>query len=146
MVFNGSKKLKIPTNLKLTILGKLQSDPCKRRQSSAALSFIEITKIINLLTWRGEESAACLAHFYRIESNKDDSLTSRVEYDLEFSKTWQGGSRKCSESNVLTENNQSNVCPARLFQRLMSKMESNIKTNILLFKSSLEIRKWSLVW
>uniref|UniRef100_A0A6P7GD95 Uncharacterized protein LOC114340821 n=1 Tax=Diabrotica virgifera virgifera TaxID=50390 RepID=A0A6P7GD95_DIAVI len=80
-----------------SIRRKLQSDPCKRKQSSEALSAVEITKMINLwnedtpeglqrkfyhitaveLAWRGGEVAACLTDFFRIETNNDDSVTNR---------------------------------------------------------------------
>uniref|UniRef100_A0A6P7G1I6 Uncharacterized protein LOC114333242 n=1 Tax=Diabrotica virgifera virgifera TaxID=50390 RepID=A0A6P7G1I6_DIAVI len=139
-----------------SIRRKLQSDPCKRKQSSEALSVVEITKMITLwnedtpeglqrkfyhiiaveLAWRGGEVAACLTDFFRIETNNDGSVTNRVQYNPVFSKTCQGGSRRCTDSKFLIENNDSNVCPVRLFKKLLSKRGPNIKTDRLFLRTN----------
>lgn len=144
----------------------LQSDACKRKQSSVALSSIELSKMINFwnentpeglqrkfyhiaaveLAWRGGEASACLTDFFHTETNNDDSLTNRIEYNPIFSKTCQGGSGFCTDSKYLVKNNDTNVCPVRLFKKLISKRGSNIKSKRLFMRPNRYWKKETDHW
>lgn len=137
----------------------LQIDPTKRKTSSVPLSSTEMNKIINFwdentplgllrkfyhiaaveLAWRGGEAVACLVEYFHIEKNNDGSPTNRVEYNPVFSKTCQGGSKNCASSKWLVQNSDSNICPVRLFLKLLSKRGKNIKTHRLFLKPN---RHW----
>ena len=54
----------------------------------------------------------------------------RIEYNSIFSKTTQGGSKKLSDSKWLITNfDNSQMCPVRLFKKLMEKRGNLIQTD-----------------
>ncbi|XP_068912445.1 uncharacterized protein [Tenebrio molitor] len=127
----------------------LQADVSKRKVSSAALRNEEYLKMVKLwdeetphglqhqfflivareLAWRGNEAANCLVSFFREERNNFGDLTGRLEYNPIFSKTHQGGCHSLSESKWLVPNMSSDLCPVRLFKKLLSKRSDRIKTD-----------------
>lgn len=127
----------------------LQKHPEKHKQSSVALSNTELLQIFNYwdedtpcglqrkffhvasyeLAWRGGEATKCLVHYFKKETDIKRLNTGRIEYNPIFTKTAQGGAQRCANSKWLTPNiNNPDICPVRLFEKLMSKREENIKT------------------
>lgn len=129
---------------------ELQSKPDKRKTSATALTKEEIIKMMNLwdentpnglqkkffhiaafeLAWRGGEAAQCKIHYFKTEKNNDGTSTGRLEYNSIFSKTAQGGDKKLNDSKWLTENKENpDLCPVRLFYKILSKRGPNILTD-----------------
>lgn len=82
------------------------------------------------LAWRGGEAAQCKIHYFKTEKNNDGTSTGRLEYNSIFSKTAQGGDKKLNDSKWLTENKENpDLCPVRLFYKILSKRGPNILTD-----------------
>lgn len=128
----------------------LQKEPEKRKQSSASLSKGEILDIIKLydentpsglqkkfyhiasyeLAWRGGEGSQCLVHYFKDETNNAGLTTTRIEYNPIFSKTAQGGAKRCADSKWLIPHTENpDICPVRLLNKLLSKRNASIKTD-----------------
>lgn len=126
---------------------QLQSCPEKRKLSSKALSTEELLKMIQSydeetpdgaqkkffhlcsyeLAWRGNEAVNCKIHFFQKEFNNMGEFTGRIEYNSIFSKTTQGGSKSLASSKWLVRNlSNEDLCPVRLFLKLMEKRGPNI--------------------
>lgn len=89
------------------------------------------------LAWRGNEAVACELDYFQHETNNDNSLSSRIEYNPIFSKTAQGGCKNLCQSKWLIPNkSRENLCPVRLFNKMMSKRGSNITTRRLFLTPS----------
>lgn len=59
-----------------------------------------------------------------------NNFLGRMEYNPVFTKTTQGGAKKCAESKWLAPNEVNpNVCPVRLFKKIKSKRGPNITTD-----------------
>lgn len=129
---------------------ELQKLPEKRKLSSSALDKSEILKMAKSwdendpeglqkkffhiasfeLAWRGGEAPNCKIHFFKKEILNDGTTTGRIEYNSIFSKTAQGGSKKCSESKWLTMNKADpDICPVRLFNKMIEKRPKHINTD-----------------
>lgn len=81
------------------------------------------------LAWRGNEAVFCLTDYFHEEKQNDGSSTGRIEYNPIFTKTTQGGAHKTAESKWLVRNiGNPDLCPVRLFTKLMSKRGDSIKT------------------
>jgi hypothetical protein len=64
--------------------------------------------------WRGGEATYCLLHYFTEETDNSGRFTGRLEYNLLFSKTDQGGSKRLSQSKFLITNaTNTNICPVR---------------------------------
>lgn len=121
---------------------QLQTIPEKRKISCVAVSQPDIIKMAKLwceetpeglqkkfyhiaayeLAWRGGEAANCKVYHFKEETGHDGKYTNRIEYNPIFSKTTQGGSKKCMNSKWLTKNeNDESVCPVILFRNLIKK-------------------------
>jgi hypothetical protein len=73
--------------------------------------------------------SASIYHFKK-ETNNSGNLTTRIEYNTVFNKTNQGGDKTCCASKWLIPNAvDPNVCPVRLFLKLMGKRSNNVKTD-----------------
>ncbi|XP_031341004.1 uncharacterized protein LOC116169118 [Photinus pyralis] len=56
------------------------------------------------LAWRGNEGLTTLVHHFKEELGNDGIYTGRIEYNPVFTKTTQGGERKCANSkNIKTD-------------------------------------------
>lgn len=128
---------------------QLQKIPEKRKTSAAPLSIEEIKNIAlsydedtpdglqkkfyqlasTELAWRGNEGSACLVDYFQKETGNDGSETGRILYNPIFSKTAQGGSKNLTQNKWLIPNNTEELCPVRLFNKLISKRTANITTN-----------------
>ncbi|KAH0812938.1 hypothetical protein GEV33_009853 [Tenebrio molitor] len=107
----------------------LQTDPKKRKLSSAAISKQEMERMVEMcdentptglqkkffliagyeLAWRGEAGASCLHHFSEEKNNEG-----RIEYNPVFTKTCQGGAKKLADSKwLITNANSPEICPVR---------------------------------
>jgi hypothetical protein len=112
----------------------LQTNPTKRKHSSASLTTEELSKMIEIwdentpnglqrklfhivgyeLAWRGGEASTCCIQHFIEEKDKNGARTGRVEYNPVFSKTSQGGSKKLADSKWLVENKDNpDICPVR---------------------------------
>lgn len=132
---------------------KLQMDVSKRKKSSSALSTADYSKMVHLwdedtpeglqkkfffivaheLAWRGGEGVNCCIHYFIEEMDKGYS-TGRIEYNPVFSKTTQGGSKKLADSKFLIKNVANpEMCPVRLFKKLMEKRSMCLITTDRLF-------------
>ncbi|KAJ3622485.1 hypothetical protein MTP99_002992 [Tenebrio molitor] len=90
---------------------KLQALPEKRTSSAAALSEKEYKKIVQVFD---EESPEGLQKkFFLIAS-----------YEL----AWRGGAKRLTESKWLIPNENAELCPVRLYHKLLSKRGNNVKT------------------
>lgn len=97
------------------------------------------------LAWRGGEAAACVVDYFKEELDNSGSFTGRLEYNTVFSKTFQGGThfkifffhfycmliflgnQRCATSKwLITNHENSNLCPVRLFKKMILKRGSNI--------------------
>lgn len=128
---------------------KLQGNLEKRKESSVALTQSEIVNMalawdentpIGLLkrffhiaayelAWRGGEAANCKIYYFREEKSNNGDLTGRIEYNTVFSKTCQGGSKRCCDSKWLIRNTENpNICPVRLFYKILSHRLNHIST------------------
>lgn len=137
---------------------QLQAIPEKRRNSSTALTSIDLDNIIKSwdedtpnglqrkffhiaaveLAWRGGEAVACMTKFFSEEINNDGTPTGRLQYNPIFTKTTQGGSQKTCEPKWLATNVfNKEKCPVRLFKKLMSKRGPNIKSDRLFLTPNL---------
>lgn len=129
---------------------ELQRCVDKRKQSAAALEEEEYTRIIDScdektplglqmkffhissyeLAWRGGEGVNCLLHYFRKEINNAGEETGRLEYNPIFSKTCQGGNKKCTDTKWLTPNIENpDRCPIRLYNELILQRGQNITTD-----------------
>lgn len=129
---------------------QLQSCLQKRKLSSKALSTEELMKIIQSyneenpdelqkkffhlcsfeLAWRGNEAVNCKVQYFQKEFDVMGLFTGRIEYNSVFSKTAQGGSKGLTNSKWLVKNSSNiNLCPVRLFLKLMEKRGPNITTD-----------------
>lgn len=129
---------------------RLQNDLAKRKESSVALTKSEIDNMalawdentpIGLLkkffhvvayelAWRGGEAANCKVHYFKEEKFNNGELTGRIEYNTVFSKTCQGGSKKCCDSKWLIKNRENpDICPVRLFYKILSHRPNHISTD-----------------
>lgn len=128
---------------------ELQRLPEKRKVSASALTVEEIKTIaLNYdentpdglqkkfyqiaapeLAWRGNEATYCLLDYFQEEYNNDGSYTGRIEYNTVFSKTAQGGDKSLAKSKWLIPNQENeDLCPVRLFRKMLSKRTENITT------------------
>lgn len=126
---------------------QLQSEPNKRKLSAVAFTSNESTcmqtfwdednpyglqkKFFNIvateLAWRGNEAAFALTHYFKRITDHYGNDTGRIEYNPIFTKTTQGGASRCANSKWLTQNvNNINVCPVRLFNKLMNKRPNHV--------------------
>jgi hypothetical protein len=128
---------------------ELQANPDKRKLSSSILSpdnYVSMIKVCNEhtpdglqkkfyiiaaheLAWRGGEGVQCLTTFFKEELQMDGTLSNRIEYNPIFSKNAQGGSKKCADSKWLTFNKNEDICPIRLYRKLMEKRTNITKTD-----------------
>lgn len=128
----------------------LQADPQKRMQSATALEKTDIDEMVKIhdedtpdglqkklfliisveLAWRGGEGASAMVYHFKEETGNDGKPTGRIEYNPIFTKTTQGGDKKCASSKwlIINEENPAN-CPVRLFEKLISKRGDNVKTD-----------------
>lgn len=125
---------------------KLQAEPETRKRSSNAFTKEELMEMVESysednpdglqkkffhlcsfeLAWRGNEAANCDINYFKKEYDNKGNFTGRVEYHPIFSKTTQGGSKALSGSKWLVRNNaNNNLCPVRLFLKIIEKRESN---------------------
>lgn len=82
------------------------------------------------LAWRGGEGSMALIHHFREEKKNDGESAGRIQYNPIFTKTTQGGDKKCADSKWLTENREfSDKCPVRLFRKLQEKRNRKTKTD-----------------
>lgn len=62
------------------------------------------------------------------EIDNEGNFTGRIEYNPVFSKTAQGGSKKLTDCKWLVTNDiNPEVCPVRLFKKLLDKRGNHIK-------------------
>lgn len=129
---------------------ELQAVPGARKESSTGLTRQEIEKMAfsldentpdglqrkffhiaaSELAWRGNEAVFLLLEYFKEEKYNNGSSTGRLEYNPIFSKTAQGGASRTCESKWLVKNLVNpDLCPIRLYFKLMSKRGENIKTN-----------------
>ena len=129
---------------------KLQTDPSKRKASSAALSNEEYNSILNMwdedtpeglqrkffhvssreLAWRGGEGCSASVKYFVEEKDSKGGFTGRIEYNPLFSKTTQGGAKKLADSKwLITNSSKPEVCPVRLFQKLIQKRGDTVTTD-----------------
>ena len=129
---------------------KLQRDPLKRKVSASALTSDEYKKIIEMwdentpdglqrkffhivsheLAWRGGEGYSACIQYFKEETDNFGNPKGRIEYNPIFSKTTQGGSKKLSDSKWLITNfDNPQMCPVRLFKKLMEKRGNLIQTD-----------------
>lgn len=129
---------------------ELQRLPEKQKVSSAAMTFEEHQAICKQwdentpmglqmkfyhiasveLAWRGGEASSCLIEYFHEEVNNEGSTTGRIKYNPMFSKTCQGGGQPCVNTKWLVTNlEHPELCPVRLFRKLLSKRGTNITTN-----------------
>lgn len=129
---------------------RLQENPNKRKESARALQLDDVhqmacawdennpeglqKKFFHIcafeLAWRGNEAANCKVHFFKEEIDSAGKFTGRVEYNPTFSKTTQGGSKQCANSKWLIPNlTNENLCPVRLFKKLVEKRSPNIQSD-----------------
>lgn len=126
----------------------LQADEKKRKRSSNALEENEMITMLSKcdeenphglqkkffllasveLAWRGNEGAKCLINYFK-EEFKNDAATGRIEYNPIFNKTSQGGNKKLADSKWLISNENKDICPVRLFKKLVAKRNDRIKTD-----------------
>lgn len=96
---------------------ELQTIPEKRKQSSTSLCYNEFKKLVDTcdentpdglikkvfyifsyeLAWRGGEATKCMHNFFKPEIDNIGNKTGRIEYNSIFSKTAQGGNKKCAD-------------------------------------------------
>lgn len=121
---------------------ELQTIPEKRKQSSTSLCYNEFKKLVDTcdentpdglikkvfyvfsyeLAWRGGEATKCMHNFFKPEIDNIGNKTGRIEYNSIFSKTAQGGNKKCADSKwLVTNNNNPSLCPVRLFNKYVEK-------------------------
>ena len=144
LAFEGARKARSTKRKQLQLI------PEKRKASSAALTRDEILKIIQNfdentpdglqkkfyqiaaveLAWRGNEAASCVVNFFKKELNNYGLPTGRLEYNTIFGKTAQGGDKNLVDSKWLTPIKENeDLCPVRLYEKMMFKRTPNIKTN-----------------
>lgn len=124
----------------------LQTIPENRKASSTALTHEEHQAMCNQwdedtpvglqkkffhiaaveLAWRGGEAAACNIQYFKEETNNKGSPTGRIEYNPVFTKTSQGGSKPCAATKWLNTNDNTSMCPVRLYKKLIGKRGRNI--------------------
>ncbi|KAJ3634725.1 hypothetical protein MTP99_007671 [Tenebrio molitor] len=112
----------------------LQTDPKKRKLSSAAISKQEMERMVEMcdentptglqkkffliagyeLAWRGGEAGASCLHHFSQEKNNEGASTGRIEYNPVVTKTCQGGAKKLADSKwLITNANSPEICPVR---------------------------------
>ena len=125
----------------------LQRLPEKRKVGSTALTKSEIYEMAKFwkeedpeglqkkffhiasfeLAWRGGEAVNCKVCYFKKEMLHNGTYTGRLEYNSIFTKTAQGGNKKCMESKWLTVNQiDKDICPVRLFNLLIEKRGNHI--------------------
>ncbi|XP_044744330.1 uncharacterized protein LOC123306411 [Coccinella septempunctata] len=133
----------------------LQMNPEKRKESSSAFTY-KVLQILKLydenkpgglqkkifhpisyeLAFRGGEAANCLTDFFQEEKFNDRTSTNRIEYNIVFSKTCQGAT---DNKWLIRNTTNEDICPVRLYKKLLSKRGSNVKTNRLFLTPN---REW----
>lgn len=78
------------------------------------------------LAWRGNEGSKVLVQHFQEESDNFGNKTNRIEYNPIFEKTAQGGAKKCASSKWLIPNPESDLCPVRLFRKLLQKRPKKV--------------------
>lgn len=78
------------------------------------------------LAWRGNEAAYATTHYFKMEMDNYGNSTNRIEYNPIFTKTNQGGSKRCSDSKWLIPNSDTNICPVRLYHKILEKRPKRI--------------------
>lgn len=82
------------------------------------------------LAWRGNEGVFATIYHFNQETDNFGKLTNRIEYNPMFNKTNQGGGKSCCDSKWLVPNLvHLDVCPVRLFLKLMEKRPKNVTTD-----------------
>lgn len=117
------------------------------------------------LAWRANEATFCLVEYFIKELSNDGSSTLKLEYNTIHSKTAQDDEQSLvSRKWLISNTDNEDFCPVRLFDKIISKRSKNIKTNRLFLTPNKEwnssansywykntpvglneIRKWSRV-
>ena len=81
-------------------------------------------------SWRGGEGYSACIQYFKEKTDNFGNPKGRIEYNPIFSKTTQGGSKKLSDSKWLIINfDNPQMCPVRLFKKLMEKRGNLIQTD-----------------
>ena len=120
----------------------LQYSEDKRKQSAAFLTYNQLKTLIDNcdeetpgglqkkvfftlsyeLAWRGGEGGRAKMVFFKEEVDISGTKTGRISYNPVFTKTTQGGEKKCADPKWLIKNNSNrSICPVRLFLKLQEK-------------------------
>lgn len=128
----------------------LQSNPESRKKTSDALSRNEMIKIIRMykeddpdglqrkvfhalsfaLGWRALEATKSLITFFVVEHDDSGNETGRLIYKSLFSRIEHQHSIENDVTlKVIAKSDDEEICPVRLYKKLISKRGDNINTN-----------------